>query len=97
RAAVAGGLQGAVAAGEGEVDVVEPLAVERTPGEAGAALAARGVGGHHPVALGELGDAGADGLDDTGALVPVDRGREVGLVEDVPGEEVGVAQAGGGE
>src|SRR5690606_27697319 len=97
RIALERGLEGAVVTGESEVDVVELLAVEGSAGEAGSAAAAGCEGRHDPVTLGEVGHAGADTLDHTRPLVPIDGRREVRLVEDVPGEEVRVAQARGGE
>ena len=51
------------------------------------AQGAAGVG--HPVALGEVGDAGTDGLDDAGAL-DAHAGRQRGRVQ--PAAEVGVGE-----
>src|SRR5690606_24596204 len=88
---------GAVVTGESEVDVVELLAVEGSAGEAGSAAAAGCEGRHDPVTLREVGHAGADTLHHTRPLVPIDGRPEARLVEHVPGEQLSVAQARGGE
>jgi hypothetical protein len=60
------------------------------------AAAARGVAQQHLVTRGDLGDRGADRLDDSGALVAEHAGQREGQVT-ARDAEVGVADAGGGD